>query len=82
MWSRIRDVLIALILPVIIIVALIAPAIVTRDAQRHQEELTCVIIESNVTELAALKSIARELGLPAQFEIPEVPESCDEHSQP
>jgi nitrate/TMAO reductase-like tetraheme cytochrome c subunit len=42
-----------------------------------QFDISCSSARANVSQLEALHAIARELGIPALFPIPEVPPECE-----
>jgi hypothetical protein len=56
---------------------IIVPALIDKAADETQLEVGCSIIRAQNIQLAALQQIRRELGLPGELVIPEVPAECD-----
>lgn len=73
---KLREILGILVLPVIIVVALVAPAYVTARVNKVQLEVTCTSARANMEQLQALKNISHELGLPIRFTITPLPPEC------
>lgn len=73
---RLREFVGIFILPVFVVLALLAPAYVTHRVDDIQLQVQCQSARSNVEQLLALQSIARELGIPRSFEIPALPSEC------
>jgi hypothetical protein len=67
------------ILPGFVVLALLAPAYVTRRVDDIQLQVGCQSARSNVEQMHALASIARSLGIPRTFDIPKVPAECADH---
>jgi predicted TIM-barrel fold metal-dependent hydrolase len=75
--KRFREIASIIILPIIIVAALLAPAYVTYRVNQVQLAATCQNARSNAQQLEALKSIAMDLGIPVRFTIPPPPPGCD-----
>jgi hypothetical protein len=56
---------------------IIVQALVSNAGDETQLEIGCAIIRAQNTQLAAIKQIRTELGLPGELVIPEVPAECD-----
>jgi hypothetical protein len=77
MKRRLREIASVVILPIIIVAALLAPAYVTHRVNEVQLSVTCQSSQSNVQQLKALRSIAVDLGIPVRFTIPPPLPECD-----
>jgi hypothetical protein len=78
----IREILGILVLPVIIVLALIAPAYVTNRVNQIQLEVSCQTARANIQQLQALRAISHELGIPVGFTVPAPPPECVDFSAP
>jgi hypothetical protein len=56
---------------------IIISAFVSSASDETQLQVGCQIIRSQNVQLAALQQIRRELGLPGELVVPEVPAECD-----
>lgn len=71
-----QDILWIIVIPMLIIAAIVGPAYVAHRQSEVELRLSCENAVANVSQLKALHSIAKELGIPIRFPIPEVPASC------
>lgn len=69
----------AILVFILVVVVLILPAYVQVQVDGAQREINCVSARANVSQLEALRSFSRQLGVPWHYPIPEVPEECDGH---
>jgi hypothetical protein len=74
---RLRTWVAVILVPIILVAALAAPAYVTSRVNEVQLSVTCQSARSNAQQLEALKSIAVDLGIPVRFTIPSLPPECD-----
>jgi hypothetical protein len=74
---RLRTWVGVILVPIVLIGALAAPAYVTRRVNDVQLSVTCQSARSNAQQLKALRSIAVDLGIPVRFTIPSPPPECD-----
>jgi hypothetical protein len=77
MKRRFREIGSVIILPIVIVAALLAPAYVTHRVNEVQLSVTCQSARSNAQQLEALRSIAMDLGIPVRFTIPPPLPECD-----
>jgi hypothetical protein len=78
--NRLRGWFLALAVLVVFAGALIPIGVtywIQAKVDEAQFDITCTSVRANVDQLKALRSIARELGIPAPFDIPEVPPECE-----
>lgn len=78
--NRLRMWLLALTVVVVfgaISAPIIISAFVSSASDETQLQVGCQIIRSQNVQLAALQQIRRELGLPGELVVPEVPAECD-----
>jgi hypothetical protein len=78
--NRLRMWLLALTVVVVfgaISAPIIISAFVSSASDETQLQVGCQIVRSQNLQLAALKQIRNELGLPGELVIPEVPAECD-----
>lgn len=73
-----RTHVIALLIMILIITSFVVPAYFAARADNTALRLECRNAEANVVQLRALASLEEELGIPVRFEIPTIPEVCDE----
>lgn len=71
---------IAIGVPFALVAAWLSYTNINQQSDRNRLEVVCEIEKQNITQLTALRRIARELGLPGDFEIPEVTPTCAELS--
>lgn len=68
------------LLIVIVFFAIAAPALVVatnqRQANRTQLAVVCTSARANIDQLTALQEVADRLGIPHDFNVPEVPPEC------
>jgi hypothetical protein len=78
--NRLRRWFFALLI-VVIFAGSLGPIVVFQWLQSRVDEvqfdISCSSARANISQLEALHSIARELGIPALFPIPEVPPECE-----
>jgi hypothetical protein len=78
--NRLRTWFFALLI-VVIFAGSLGPIVVFQWLQSRVDEvqfdISCSSAHANVSQLEALHAIARELGIPAPFDIPEVPAECE-----
>ena len=91
-WQKFRDLATLILLPLLVALILIGSAfriaennrlaeIDRRDAQQDRQEIlqiTCTAAHSDRLVLQTLADLERRLGVPIDFELPEVPEECEE----
>lgn len=68
------------LLVIIVFFVIAAPALVVLSNQRiandTQLAVTCTSARANIEQLSALEEIADKLGIPHDFNVPEVPPEC------
>jgi hypothetical protein len=74
-----KDITQAIVLFVVIAGFLIGLGAIQHRLDEQQKAITCVSAEANISQLAALREISDQLGVPVTFQIPEVPAECDGH---
>lgn len=77
--NRMRTWFLALAIFVVFAAAVTPLAVITWLEARVDEaqfDITCTSTRANIEQLKALRSIARELGIPAAFQIPPLPSEC------
>jgi len=50
---------------------------VQEQIETAQDLVSCRLIQANIAQLHALRSISHRLGIPADFRVPVLPEECD-----
>jgi hypothetical protein len=76
-FTRLRQVMVAFTLPIMVALALLLYAYVTSSVSQSQTTISCVSARANISQLAALREISDQLGVPVTFKVPEVPPECD-----
>jgi hypothetical protein len=76
-FTRLRQMLVAFTLPIVVVLAFVLYAVVTKGVSDAQTSIVCLSAQANIDQLAALREIADQLGVPVTFTIPEVPPECD-----
>lgn len=83
-WQRLRTIAGVIVLPLIVFLVLVGSALKiadnNRDAEQQREtviEIQCATARSDQLTLGALADLERRLGIPVDFEIPEVPPECE-----
>lgn len=81
---RFRQIAGIVVLPLLIFLILVGSAVRisenNREAERQREtilQIQCTAIQSQEAILTALAKLERRLGIPTDFEIPEVPKTCE-----
>lgn len=78
--TRLRYVVMVLLM-IIVFAAVAAPVYVVRynqhQANQTQLAVNCISAKSDIDQLTALEEIAERLGIPHEFNVPEVPPECD-----
>lgn len=74
-WSS-ADVVAIIVVPLVLFLGIAVPVYVGIRADQAALVVTCRTAHASRTQLLALKAISSELGLPGNFEIPEVPTEC------
>jgi uncharacterized membrane protein len=76
-FTRLRQMLVAFTLPIVVVVAFLLYAYVTSSVSQSQTTIVCISARANIDQLTALREISDQLGVPVTFTIPEVPPECD-----
>jgi uncharacterized membrane protein YwzB len=74
--QKLKEWTLALIVPLMFVAAWWSVQSVNNEQQEQRLKIQCLIQQQNIEQLRALKQIARELGLPGNFEIPPRSAEC------
>jgi hypothetical protein len=73
---KLKEWIIAIIVPMMLVAAWWSVTTVNNQNDANRLAVICTSEQANIYQLKALKHISRDLGLPSDFEIPEVTEEC------
>jgi hypothetical protein len=76
--QRFKEWAIAIIIPLMLLAAWWSVTTVNKQNDANRLAVVCSSEQQNIEQLRALKQIARELGLPGDFEIPPRSAECAE----
>ena len=76
MKLRRADVALMVIVVLMVIFGILAPAYVAGQANEDARRLACLTVQSNRNQLEALNAISEDLGLPRQYPLPPVTPEC------
>jgi len=71
-----RDIAQAVVLFIVVVVFIVGTALLDRRERERSLEVVCTSALANIDQLAALREISDQLGVPVQFRVPEVPAEC------
>jgi hypothetical protein len=74
--QKLKEWIIALLVPLMLLAAWWSVNAVNKQNDANRLTVVCSSEEQNIEQLHALKQIARELGLPGDFEIPQRSAEC------
>lgn len=78
--ERLRTQMLGLIVVVVLILSATPVLVSTYLDQRIDEaqfQIACTSAQANLSQLRALQAVARELGIPGDFPVPEIPPECE-----
>lgn len=71
-----KDVWQAFLLFLVVVVFIVGTTILDVRENERNLEVVCTSARANIDQLAALREISDQLGVPTRFEIPEEPPEC------
>jgi len=71
-----RDVTQAIVLFLVVVVFIVGTALLDARERDRNLEVVCTSALANIDQLTALREISDQLGVPVEFQVPEVPAEC------